>query len=80
MHTEVTEDSDGELASAPKATSTSKKSKREPLEPAKLSQNLINAIFEPQDVVESNSSQEHEIWDLPKLKWRVNGPAISQSG
>lgn len=79
LHIEVTEESDGELASAPKVTSTSKKSKREPLEPAKLSQNLINAMFEPQDVVESNDCQEHEIWDLPKLKGPVKGPAISQS-
>ena len=44
-----------------------------------MSQNLINAMFEPQGVVGSNSSQEHEIWDLPKLKGPVKGPAISQS-
>ena len=79
LHIEVTEDSDQELATASKVANTRKKSKREPLQPAKLTQNLIDAMFEPQEAVEPSQNDENEIWDLPKLKGPVKGPAIAQS-
>ena len=79
LHIEVTEDSDQELATASKVANTRKKSKREPLQPTKLTQNLIDAMFEPQEAVEPSQNDENEIWDLPKLKGPVKGPAIAQS-
>ena len=79
LHIEVTEDSDQEVATASKVAGTRKKSKREPLQPAKLTQNLIDALFEPQEAVEPSQNDENEIWDLPKLKGPVKGPAIAQS-
>ena len=79
LHIEVTEESDQELATASKVANTRKKSKREPLQPAKLTQNLIDAMVEPQEAVEPSQNDENEIWDLPKLKGPVKGPAIAQS-
>ena len=67
----------GEQASAP-VQSTNKPPKRPQLQPAELSQNLINAMFEgtsDTEIVES----EDELWDLPKLKGPEKGTAISQS-
>ena len=90
---ELTEDSDGELVSAPKKSSTSK-SKRVPLKPKDLSNDLINAMFEesenengpenePTGAVDTSEcqtqSQDDFNWDLPVLKGPEKGPAISQS-
>lgn len=84
---QLTEDSDGEFVSAPKST----KSKRTPLKPKDLSDDLINAMFESSDengpenestgAVDASECQQSQdfTWDLPVLKGPEKGPAISQS-
>ena len=67
----------GEQASAP-VQSINKPPKRPPLQPAELSQNLINTMFEGTSDIEVVEN-ENEFWDLPKLKGPEKGPAISQS-
>lgn len=80
IHVELTEESDEEQRSAPRRSNIGKKSKRAPLQPAELSQNLIDAMFEsPSEIESGTDNQENDIWDLPKVKGPVKGPAISES-
>ena len=76
---ELTEESDSELASAP----AKKQSKKQPLQPVAITDDLRNALFEEKDEssqsVSSETVAEYDLWDLPKLKQPEKGPAISQS-
>lgn len=82
---ELSEETGGEPVSASNAGNTSKntpKPKRTPLQPVKLSEDLINAMFEGSDTENEAGSAvtvQDETWDLPKLKGSEKGPAISQS-
>lgn len=75
LHIELTEDSEGQLASAP----SQKQAKKAPLQPSVLTENLIEAMFEPQNTNESFQANENDAWDLPKLKIPEKGAAVSQS-
>lgn len=78
---ELTDESVGELpVAAPVPAESSNKTKRNPLQPVELSQNMINAMFEGSSDYEAESTnQNEEVWDLPKTKGPEKGPAISQS-
>ena len=81
LHIEL-EHSDEEQNSAPKTSKYKKTQKRAPLQPAELSKNIVDAMFESQNESgeESNfENQENDIWALPKLKGPIKGPAIPQS-
>ena len=77
---ELTEESDSELASAP---AKREQSKKQPLQPVAITDDLRNALFEEKDEssqsVSSETVAEYDLWDLPKLKQLEKGPAISQS-
>lgn len=76
LHIELSPDSDEEQ-NKPKSN---KQGKRQPLKPAALSENLINAMFEENsECNDSQSPPDCELWDLPKLKMPEKGPAVSES-
>lgn len=76
LHIELSPDSEGETVSVSK----NKQSKKLPLQPVALSQNLINAMFENNEEIEKAvPSDDFDSWDLPKLKAPEKGTAVSQS-
>lgn len=77
LHIELSPDSDEEQKSK-----SQKQGTKQPLQPAALTENLINAMFDnPSEQTEKSDCNDSisELWDLPKLKVPEKGPAVSQS-
>lgn len=79
LHVQVTE-SDEEQVSVPKSGKSGKKPKRAPLQPAELTKNFIDSMFESSSEADSGPEKlDNDSWGLPKVKGPVKGPAIASS-